>query len=193
MLGFGVVRSFCLLHFEFYIVAFKERINQDLKKALNEKDELKTSVLRLLKAAILNKEKVERVKLSKTEELEKLEELNQLTDEETLEVIVSEIKKRKESIEQYKKGDRADLPCPWRRKVQGLIEQEKKELEILQSYLPEPMSQDEIRQLARKAIKRLGASSPRDMGQVMGLLMPQLKGRAEGGLVSKIVQEELSQ
>jgi hypothetical protein len=161
-------------------VSLKEKIQIDLKKALQEKGELRVSVLRMLMAAIFNKEKEKRAKLSKTEEVEKLEELSKLTEEEVLEVISSEAKKRKDSIEQYEKGNRQDL-----------ADQEKKELEILMDYLPEQMSEEEIRKLVKEKIADLGASGPQDIGKVMGALMSQLKGKAEGGIVNKIVQEEL--
>ena len=162
-------------------MSLKEKIQTDIKEAMQEKDQLKVSVLRMLMAAIFNKEKEKRAKLSKTEEeLEKLDGLSQLTDEETTEVISSENKKRKDSIEQYQKGNRQDL-----------AEQEKKELEILMNYLPEQMSEEEIRKIVKEKINKIGASTPQDTGKVMGAIMGQLKGKADGGLISKIVQEEL--
>lgn len=161
-------------------MSLKEKIQADLKSSLQERDELKVSVLRMLRAAIFNREKEKRAKLSKTEEIEKLDELSQLTDEETIEVISSENKKRKDSIEQYEKGNRQDL-----------ADQEKKELEILNNYLPEQMSNEEIRKMVKEKIEELSASQPQDTGRVMGALMPQLKGKADGSLVNKIVQEEL--
>jgi len=162
-------------------MSLKEKIQTDIKKAMQEKDQLKVSVLRMLMAAIFNKEKEKRAKLSKTEEkLEKLDELSQLTDEEITEVISRENKERKDSIEQYQKGNRQDL-----------AEQEKKELGILKEYLPEQMSEDEIRKIVKEKINKTGASTPQDTGKVMGALMPELKGKAEGGMVNKIVQEEL--
>ena len=162
-------------------MSLKEKIQTDIKKAMQEKDQLKVSVLRMLMAAVFNKEKEKRAKLSKTEEeLEKLDELSKLTDEEIIEVISSENKKRKDSIEQYEKGNRQDL-----------ADQEKKESEILTKYLPEQMPQEEIRKLVKEKIKEIGASRPKDIGKVMGTLMPQLKGKADGTVVNKIVQEEL--
>jgi len=162
------------------MVSLKETIQADLKETLPQRDELKISVLRMLRAAIFNKEKEKRAKLSKTEEIEKLEELSKLTDEEVLEVISSEVKKHKDSIEQYEKGNRQDLAG-----------KEKKELKILMNYLPEQISEEELRKLVKEKIDELGASGPKDIGKVMGVLMPQLKGKAEGNLVSKIVQKEL--
>jgi len=90
-------------------------------------------------------------------------------------------KQRKESIEQFEKGDRADL-----------AESEKKELQLIESYLPEMLSEDEVRDVAREKIDELGAEDMSDMGQVMGALMQELKGKAEGSIVSKVVKEELS-
>jgi len=163
-------------------VSLKDKISEDIKGALQKKDTLRCSVLRMLNAAVINKEKEKRVKLSKTEKTEKLEELSKLNDEEIIEVISSEAKKRKDSIEQYEKANRIDL-----------AQKEKKELEILKEYLPEQMNEDEIRRLAKEAVKKLGASGQKDTGKVMAALMPQLKGKADGGLVNKIVQEELKE
>jgi len=161
-------------------MSLKEKIQTSLKKAMQEKDELKVSVLRMLMAAIFNKEKEKRAKLSKTEEIEKLDELSKLTDKETIEVISSENKKRKDSIEQYEKGNRQDL-----------ADKEKKELEILKDYLPEQMGEEEIRKIVKEKIEELGATSPQDTGKVMGAVMSELKGKADGDMVNKIVQEEL--
>ncbi len=162
-------------------MSLKEKIQADTKKAMQARDQLKVSVLRMLMAAVFNKEKEKRAKLSKSgEDLEKLDKLSKLTDEETTEVISSEAKKRKDSIEQYEKGNRQDL-----------ADQEKKELKILVSYLPEQMPEEEISKLVKEKIEELGASGPKDTGKVMGALMTQLKGKADGNLVNKIVQEEL--
>lgn len=165
-------------------MSIKEKITTDLKDALKEKKELEVSVFRMLLAAILNKEKEKRAKLAKEEEGLKEEELakkSQLTDEEVLEVVSSEAKKSKEAIEAFKKGGRADL-----------VGKEKAELEILKKYLPEQFSEEEIKKLVQEAIAKVGASSPKDMGKVMAELMPQVKGKADGNTVSKIVKELLS-
>lgn len=162
-------------------MSLKEKLQIDLKKAMQAKDRDMLSVLRLLLAAVLTKEKEKRVKLSKTEkDPDKLEKLSVLSDEEILSVVSSEIKKRKDSIEQYGKGGRQDL-----------VKQEKKELDILTHYQPEQMSEEEIREIVRGKIKELNLVNLKDKGQVMGQVMGQLKGRAEGRLVDKIVQEEL--
>lgn len=164
---------------------FKEKIQADIRKAMQDKDALKVSVLRMAMANILNKEKEKRAKLNKSGDLpagekDKLDELSKLTDEEVMEVISSEAKKRKDSIEQYRKGSREDL-----------AEQEEKELGILNDYLPEQMDEEEIRKIVKQKIEELGVSTPQETGKIMGAVMPQLKGKADGNVISKIVQEEL--
>jgi hypothetical protein len=166
-------------------MSLKEKIQEDLKTALKEKNEIETSTLRLVLAAISNKETEKRTKIWKEKpELspKELEKESQLTDEEIVEVIGSEIKKRKEAILLFEKGERTDL-----------VEKEKKELEILKKYLPEQMSEDRIKEEAKKVIEEIGASGPKDTGKVMSALMPKLKGKAEGGVVSKIVGELLKE
>lgn len=161
-------------------MSLKETIQNDVKKAMMDKDTLKVSVLRMVLAAISNREKDKRGKLAK-EGVEDLEKESLLTDEEVLEVLSSEVKKRRDSIEQYEKGGRKDL-----------VEQEQKEVEVLQSYLPEQMSEEEIRKIVKEKIAETGVSGPKEMGKLMGALMPLVKGKADGKLVSKIVQEELN-
>jgi len=165
-------------------MSFKERIQEDLVRSLKEKDELKASVFRLLLASLLNREKEKRYKAyqTKTDIAEKeLVEKSQLTDEEIVEVVSSEIKKRKEAALGFEKGKRQDL-----------ANKEKKELEILKEYLPEQMSEEEIRNLVKEIIEKVGAKTQKDMGKVMSQLMPIIKGKADGGLVSNIVKELLS-
>jgi len=162
-------------------MSIKEKINNDLKEALKTKDELKISVLRGINSALKNKEIEKRTKISKEEkDLEKLKELSALTEDEIIEVLLSEAKKRKDAIEEFKKGKRMDL-----------AEKEEKELKILEEYLPEQMSEEEIKEAAKRAIEEVKAIGLRDMGRVMSVLMPQLKGRADGKTVSRIVNELL--
>jgi len=161
----------------------KEKILQNLNTALKEKKELELSVLRMLSAAVQNRESEKRTKLWKEKAdlpSEELEKKSKLTDEEVLEVISSEAKKRKESIEGFQKGKREDL-----------VEKEKKELEILESYLPEQLSEEEIKKLVQETVSKVGAKEMRDVGKVMQELMPEVKGRADGALVSKIAKESL--
>ena len=161
-----------------------ENIKKDLVNAQKSKNEIRVSTLRMVLAAILNKEKEKRTKIAKQEkELEEKELIkkSQLNNEELIEVIFSEVKKRKEAILDFKKGKREDL-----------VKKEKLELEILQRYLPRQLREEEIEKLAKEVIQKLGASKPRDIAKVMGALMPLIKEKADGALVSKIVRELLS-
>lgn len=151
----------------------REKIKQDLNEAAKKKEELTLSVLRLLSAAILNKEKEKRYKSGKAKDVP-------LTDEEIIDVISSEAKKRKEAAELYEKGGRPEL-----------AEKEKREMEILRKYLPEQLSEEEIKKLAKEAVAETGAKEIKDMGKVMGVLMSQVKGRADGNLVLKFVKDLL--
>ena len=165
-------------------MSLKIKIQEDFKKFLKEKKEIEVSTLRMLNAAIFNKEKEKRYKLSQEKpdlKEKELEKKSQLTDEEIIQVVFSEVKKRKESILLFEKGKRGDL-----------VEKEEREIEILKKYLPEQMSEEEIKKMAKEVIKKIGAKEPKDMGRVMGQLMPKLKGKAEGGLVNKIVKELLA-
>jgi uncharacterized protein len=175
-------------------MSLKTQIDENLKAALKEGRELELSVLRLLKAAVLNKEKEKRYQLSKNKseaelekmgkesaEAKKLEKDSQLSDEEVIDTISSEIKKRRESIELYERGKR-----------QELADKEKKEIVILQIYLPEQISEEEIKKIVTEAIKKTGAKEMKDMGKVMAQMSPQLKGRADMTLVSKIVKDSLT-
>lgn len=158
----------------------REKIDADFKEVFKAKDEVRVSTLRMLLAAIKNREVEKRTKLSKTESVEKLEKLSKLSDEEIIQVISSEIKRRREAAEQYRQGNR-----------QELAKKEEAELKILSGYMPEQMQEEEIRRLVKGAIQKSGASSSQEIGKVMGILMPQVKGKADGGLVNKIVREEL--
>lgn len=159
----------------------RETINNDIKKAMQERNELLLLVLRGLNAAIHNKEIEKRTKLSKSEkDIKKLEEQSKLTEEEVLEAVSSEAKKRKEAIIEFKKGGRQDL-----------VDKETKELEIIKKYLPEQMGEEQIKEEAKKVIDEIGAVGPKDTGKVMSALMPKLKGKTEGSVVSKIVGELL--
>jgi uncharacterized protein YqeY len=146
----------------------REKISSDLKNALRDRKVIALSVLRMLQSSIKNKE------------IEKKKGDAGLTDEEVVEVIISEIKKRKEAIEGYMKGQRQDL-----------VDKENAELAVLMSYMPRQMGEAGIREEAKRAIDEAGAKIPQDMGKVMKILMPRMKGKADGALVNKIVKEEL--
>jgi uncharacterized protein YqeY len=151
-------------------MALKDQIMADLTQAMKDKDQDKLNVLRSLKAKLLEREISERKEGEAT-----------LSDEQTIEVLMKAAKQRKESIEQFEEGGREDL-----------VASEKAELEIINSYLPKMLSEEEVRDVARKKIEALGAENMADMGKVMGVMMEELKGKAEGSLVSKVVKEELS-
>lgn len=150
-------------------MSIQDKIIADIKEAMKAKNQDKLRVLRSLKAKLMEKEISER----KDGEAK-------LSDEQAVEVLMKAAKQRKESIEQFEDGDRKDL-----------AENEKKELALIEEYLPEMMDEAEVRKIVQEKIKALSASGPEHMGQVMGPLMGQLKGKAEGSLVSKIVKEEL--
>lgn len=159
----------------------KEQLQKELNEALKARDQLRRSVLGLLMTAIKNRELAKRQQLTKTvTEIPELEKQSQLTDDEVLEVIASEVKKRKEAIEQFKTGGREEL-----------AQKEKSEMDILVVYLPEQVSEEEVRAEVQKIIAELNAQGPKDMGQVIGAVMAKLKGRVDGGTVSKIAKELL--
>jgi uncharacterized protein len=149
-------------------MTLREKIPEDLKNALRNRSELELSVLRMLQAAIRNKE----IELKKGKEF--------LTDEEVIEVVSGEVKRRKEAVSEYTKANR-----------QELADKEKAEVDILMRYMPKQMEEEEIRLETRNVIDEVSALSVKDMGKVMKSIMPRLKGRAEGSLVSRIVREEL--
>jgi len=155
----------------------RQEIEKNFQEAVKEKKEREVSTLRMLKAAILERERKKRYKL--TQEGKEKEVI--LSDEEVIQIVMSEIKKRRESLALFRKGKRDDL-----------ISQTEKEIEILERYLPEQASPEEIRTLAREIIRKTGAEEMKDMGRVMSQLMGRLKGKAEGKLVSEIVKELLS-
>lgn len=144
----------------------KEKIQQDVKDALKSGNSQKRMVLSMVISAVKNKE---------------IEKRSELSDEEMVDVIASEIKKRRDSVAQYEKGGRPEL-----------AESEKQEIDILMGYMPEQMSEEEIRAEVQKAISDTGAKDVKEMGKVLGTLMPKVKGKADGQLVSQIVKEELS-
>ncbi len=166
----------------------KEQIQKEINQAIKEGDDLTCNALRMLSASIVLKEKEKRYKISKKEQNLSEKELNeksQLTDEEVIEVIVSEIKKRKDAIALYEQGKRPEL-----------AEKERKEIEVLKKYLPEQLSEEELKKLVQESIEKVRGPKEfleiKDMGKVMADLMPKIKGRADSGLVSKMVKELLS-
>jgi hypothetical protein len=146
-------------------MTLKERLIEDVKAAMKARDELRVSVLRLARASLQNAE------VAKNAELD---------DAGVVEVLEREAKKRRESIEEFNKAGRADL-----------ADKEQRELEILQGYLPQPMSEDELRAVIQQCIMEAGATSPKETGTVMKVLMPKIRGRADGKVANQIVQQML--
>jgi hypothetical protein len=146
----------------------RERIDADLKDAMRSKNELNTSVLRMLKSAIKYKE----VEPGAT---------GPLDEASILQVIGTLIKQRRDSVEQFKSGGRPEL-----------AEKEEAEISVLQNYLPKQLTPDELRAEVQAAISEAGAKSAKDMGAVMKVLTPKLQGRAEGRAISEEVKNQLS-
>ena len=159
----------------------RQKIQKDLQEALKNQEESRLSILRLVWDAVIKKEKEKRAALSGKIEEEKLDKESELTEQEMVQLLSSLVKKGKEAIIQFKLGERKDL-----------VEKEQREIEILSEYLPERLSEEEIRKMAEQAIKETKTQSLEDMGKVMGALMPKVQGQADGDLVSRIVKELLS-
>jgi len=156
-------------------------LQQDLKDALKSGESEKRVLLGMVLSAVKNREFEKRSKLSKTEtDITKLEEGSRLNDEEITEVLSSEIKKRKEAVESFTRGGRQDL-----------AEKEEKELAVLMDYMPEQISEDVVREIVKKTLSDLGLKDIKDMGKAIGAVMAQVKGKADGTAVSRIVKEEM--
>ncbi|MEX0672444.1 MAG: GatB/YqeY domain-containing protein [Candidatus Paceibacterota bacterium] len=151
-------------------MSLQQQIKDDLKASMREKNAVKVSVLRNITSEITN----QLLKEGQTPQ-------GALADESVQNVIERLAKQRRESVQQYEQNDRPEAAL-----------QEKQELEVLEAYLPEKMSEDEVRVIVIEKIKETGASSPSDIGKVMGPIMQALKGKADGETVKKVVTEELS-
>ena len=162
----------------------QRRIKQDLVLSMKGRRQFQTRVLRMLQAVIINKQKDKKYKMKKQRpglSDEELEIEGKLTENELLDLILLEVKRREESVLVFKKGKRKDL-----------VEEEEKEINILKRYLPEQLSENNVNELVKEAIIKTGAKTIKDMGKVMAVLKPQIRGRADGGRVSKIVKGLLS-
>jgi uncharacterized protein YqeY len=146
-------------------VSLRQDIHKDIAVAMKAGDKEKLSTVRMLMSAIKYKE---------------VDAHRELTDEETIAVISTLVKQRQDSIEQFTKGNRLDL-----------VEKESKELEVLRTYLPPQLSEAEVRDIIKKAVAETGATSQKDMGKLMKVVMPQVKGKADGKMVNDIVKEVL--
>lgn len=146
-------------------MSVSEKIAVDFKDALKAGDKNKVSVLRMLKASMKNKE---------------IEKRSPLTDEEVQAILMSFVKRSKESIEQFSKAGRSDL-----------VEKEQLEMLVVQDYLPQQLGEDELRRIVREVIAEEKASGPKDIGKAMKAVMARVKGQADGKLVSAIVKDTL--
>ncbi|MGP4042398.1 GatB/YqeY domain-containing protein [Gracilibacillus sp. D59] len=148
-------------------MAIVELLNQDMKQAMKDKDKVKLGVIRMVKASMQN----EAIKLQK----------DALSEEEELTVLARELKQRKDSLHEFKEAEREDL-----------VSKLEDEIKIIQAYMPEQLSDEELEEVVVQTIEEVQAQSKKDMGKVMSALMPKVKGKAEGSRVNQLVQKNLS-
>ncbi|MCR5756337.1 MAG: GatB/YqeY domain-containing protein [Selenomonas sp.] len=146
-------------------MSLKEQLTADMKEAMKNKEKERLAVIRMVRGAVRQQE---------------IDGQKELGDEDVLAVISKEVKMRRDSIEEFQKGGREDL-----------VEKTQAEIDVLMPYLPAQLSEDEVRDLVKAAVEQTGASTPKDMGKVMGALMPKVKGRADGKMVNTIVKSFL--
>ena len=146
-------------------MSLMELLTADMKAAMKQGEKARLSVIRLVRGAVRQAE---------------IDGKKTLNDDEIINVIAKEVKMRRDSIEEFERGKRADL-----------VEKTKAEIDILTPYLPAPLSLDEVKQIAEKAVAEVGAATAKDMGKVMRVLMPRIKGRADGKLVNEIIRSLL--
>ncbi len=162
-----------------------KKIVADLVNSQKEKNEVAVSCLRMLKSSLMNKEIEKRTKMFESNpelSAEKIEELAKLDDREIIDIISTEVKKRRDSVAGFKAGNREDLAL-----------REIEEIEVLKNYLPEELSEEEIKKIVLVAIEKTGATSIKEIGLVMKEVVPQTKGRADGNIVGEIVRSLLGE
>ena len=147
-------------------MSLKEQLSADLKQAMKDKDTIKKSTITLVRAAILQYEKDNKV---------------ELTEEDIIGIIAKQVKQRYDSLKDFTRAERPDL-----------IDQTNAQIEVLSKYLPQPLSEDELMNIVLSAISEVGATSMKDMGKIMAKVKPQITGRADGSMVNKIVKENLN-
>lgn len=147
-------------------MSLEERLVEEMKQAMKSNDKLRLSTIRMIRSALKNKE---------------IELRKKLEDEDVVKVIQAMVRKGEESVEQFQTGGRMDL-----------VEKEKKEIEISKSFLPQPLSQEEILKIIDQSIQETQASSLKDIGKVMKSVMPKIGGKADGKLINQLVKERLS-
>ncbi|MFS8185520.1 GatB/YqeY domain-containing protein [Rossellomorea marisflavi] len=144
-----------------------DRLNDDMKQAMKNKEKEKLSVIRMLKASLQN----EAIKFGK----------QQLSEDEELTVLSREVKQRKDSLQEFQSAGRDDL-----------VEKLQAELTYVEIYMPKQLTEEEVSAIVQETVAEVGASSKADMGRVMGAIMPKVKGKADGALVNKLVLQHLS-
>ena len=149
-------------------MSLKDKLTEDMKQAMKDKEagKLRLSVIRMVRAAIKNVE---------------IDTKAELAEEDVIAIVAKEVKMRRDSMEEFKKGQRDDL-----------VAQLEQEIEVLLPYLPQQLTEAEVREIVTEAVAIAGATSSKDMGKVMAVLMPKVKGRADGKLVNNIVRELLN-
>ncbi len=147
-------------------MSLAEKLQQDMKLALKNKEKEKLSTIRMVRAAIKRVE---------------IDNKAPLSDDQVLEVILREVKQRKDAIQEYEKAGRQDL-----------LEKEKAELEVLEAYLPKQFTEEELQDLIQETIQQLGVTSKKEIGKVMKAVIPKVKGKADGKVVNQMVQKLLS-
>ncbi len=146
-------------------MSLKEQLTADMKEAMKNKEKERLAVIRMVRGAIRQQE---------------IDGQKELGEEDVIAVISKEVKMRRDSIEEFQKGGREDL-----------VEKTQAEIDVLMPYLPAQLSEAEVRELVKAAVEQTGAATPKDMGKVMGVLMPKVKGRADGKMVNTIVKSFL--
>ncbi|GIP39606.1 aspartyl-tRNA amidotransferase subunit B [Paenibacillus sp. J31TS4] len=147
-------------------MSLSDRLNEDMKQAMKSQNKFRLSVIRMIRSAIKNIE---------------IDQRTTLDDDQVLDILNREIKQRRDSLQEFDKAGRDDL-----------AEQAKAEIEIIAEFLPQQLTEEEVRVLVQQTIQETGASSKAEMGKVMSALMPKVKGRADGKLVNQLVQQALS-
>lgn len=146
-------------------MSLKERLQEDLKSSMKNKETLRKSVITLIRAAIKQFEIDNRVELS---------------DEEIMDIISKQLKQRNDALDEFKKADREDL-----------VSETESEIEVLKEYLPQQLSEEELEVIVKETISEVGATSMKDMGKIMSAIQPKTKGRADGKLINKLVKANL--
>lgn len=146
-------------------MSLKSQLLQDMKTAMKDKDTLRKNTIQLVRSAILQEEKDKQI---------------ELTEEAVIQVIASQVKKRKSSLPEFEKSGRMDM-----------VEDLKKEIEVLMTYLPEQLSDDELTSIVQATVAEVGAESMKDMGEVMSAIIPKVQGRADNKKVSELIRNIL--